>query len=96
MALYLNTNAAYKDFRMLSSDRYFVDKSGMIEKIMERVHTKNRFVCVTKPRRFGKTSVLNMLGAYFGKAYPSKDIFDCLDISRCESESVSYHKFFSQ
>ena len=28
MALYLNTNAAYKDFQMLSRDKYFVDKSA--------------------------------------------------------------------
>ena len=25
MALYLNTNAVYKDFQMLSRDNYFVD-----------------------------------------------------------------------
>ena len=68
MAIYLNTNAAYKDFQMLSSDKYFVDKSGIIEKVNERINTKNRYLCITKPRRFGKTSVLNMLGAYYGKA----------------------------
>ncbi len=63
MALYLNTAAPFKDFQMLKNDRYFVDKSGIIEKINERVKTKNRFLCITKPRRFGKTSILNMLGA---------------------------------
>ncbi len=85
MAIYLNTNAAYKDFQMLSSDKYFVDKSDIIEKVNERINTKNRYLCITKPRRFGKTSVLNMLGAYYGKAYPSKDIFDGLAVSQCES-----------
>ena len=29
MAIYLNTNAAYKDFQMLSREKYFVDKSAM-------------------------------------------------------------------
>lgn len=69
MAVYLNTNVAYKDFQMLSREKYFVDKSAMIAKVSERIYTKNRYLCVTKPRRFGKTSVLNMLGAYYGKAY---------------------------
>ena len=55
MAVYLNTDAAFKDFRMLRSDKYFVDKSGMIEKVNERLFTKNRYLCITKPRRFGKT-----------------------------------------
>ena len=82
MALYLNTNASFKDFRMLRYDKYFIDKSNMIEKISERIKTKNRFLCVTKPRRFGKTSVLNMLGAYYGRAHPSKELFDSLQISR--------------
>lgn len=92
MAIYLNTNMAYKDFKMLSSDKYFVDKSSMIEKVNERINTKNRYLCITKPRRFGKTSVLNMLGAYYGKAYPSNMIFDNLNISK----SKSYAKHLNQ
>lgn len=85
MALYLNTNASYKDFGMLKNEKYFVDKSAIIAIINERVKTKNRFLCITKPRRFGKTSVLNMLGAYYGKAYPSKELFDGLQISKSSS-----------
>ena len=33
MALYLNTHGACKDFQMLCSGKYFVDKSAIIEKI---------------------------------------------------------------
>ncbi len=82
MAAYLNTDTAYRDFNMLYHDKYFIDKSAMIEKINERIHTKNRFLCITKPRRFGKTSALNMLGAYYGRAYDTKALFDSLEISR--------------
>lgn len=85
MALYLNTAAPFKDFQMLKNDRYFVDKSGIIEKINERVKTKNRFLCITKPRRVGKTSILNMLGAYYGNAHPSKMLLDSLKISAGKS-----------
>ncbi|MDE5931234.1 MAG: ATP-binding protein [Lachnospiraceae bacterium] len=93
MAVYLNTNAAYKDFQMLSNDKYFVDKSTMIEKVNERVNTKNRYLCITKPRRFGKTSVLNMLGAYYGKKYLSKAIFDNLNISRSKDYEVHLNQY---
>lgn len=93
MALYLNTNDAFKDFQMLCNDKYFVDKSGMIPKVCGRINTKNRYLCITKPRRFGKTSVLNMLGAYFGKAYPSGDIFDNLNVSRSEVYEVHLNKY---
>lgn len=93
MTLYLNTNAAYKDFEMLRNDTYFVDKTGMIEMVSERIKTKNRFLCITKPRRFGKTSALNMLGAYYGKAYPAKDLFDGLQISKSESYALYRNKY---
>ncbi|MDE7310167.1 MAG: AAA family ATPase [Eubacterium sp.] len=93
MALYLDTDAAYKDFQMLKNDRYFVDKSAIIEKVNERIKTKNRFLCITKPRRFGKTSVLKMLGAYYGKAYPSKELFDSLTISTNRSYTAHLNQY---
>ena len=81
MAICLNTKSAYKDFNMLVHDRYFVDKSAIIEAVSARINTKNRYLCITKPRRFGKTSVLNMLGAYYCKAYDSSELFDGVDIT---------------
>lgn len=66
----------------MAQDKYFIDKSGMIEIVNTRVNTMNRYLCVTKPRRFGKTSVLNMLGAYYGRAYDAAGLFDGLNISR--------------
>lgn len=93
MTIYLNTNAAYKDFQMLRNDKFFVDKSSIIEKVSERIKTKNRYLCITKPRRFGKTSALNMLGAYYGKAYPSRDLFDGLEISKSENYALHLNKY---
>ena len=93
MALYINTDSAYKDFQMLCNDKYFVDKSLIIEKVNERIHTKNRYLCITKPRRFGKTSVLNMLGAYYGKTCPSASIFDSLLIGKCSSYAAHLNQY---
>ena len=93
MAIYFNTNAAYKDFQMLRNDKYFVDKSGIIEKVSERINTKNRYLCITKPRRFGKTSVLNMLGAYYGKTYPSNTLFEQLNISKSRDYATHLNQY---
>lgn len=89
MAMCLNTESAKKMFDILVHDQYFVDKSGMIDIINERISTTNRYICITKPRRFGKTSVLNMLGAYYCKAYDTAALFDGLNIS--ESETYAAH-----
>ena len=93
MAISLNSKSAYKDFNMLVNDYYFVDKSGIIEKISTRINTKNRYVCITKPRRFGKTSVLNMLGAYYCRAYDSRALFDGLNISESETYTAHLNKY---
>lgn len=92
MPNYLNTSYSYKDFQILAHDQFFIDKSSIIEQISRRIHTKNRYLCVTKPRRFGKTSILNMLGAYYGSAYDSKNLFDGLDIS----SSIDYEKHLNK
>ncbi len=93
MAVCLNTESAKKIFNILVHDKYFVDKSGIINIINERINSTNRYVCVTKPRRFGKTSVLNMLGAYYCKAYNSKELFENLKIGRSETYQAHLNQY---
>lgn len=82
MALCLNTESSLILYTELVNSEYFVDKSAMIEAINKRIRTNTKYVCITKPRRFGKTSILNMLGAYYGKAYDAREVFDKLNISK--------------
>lgn len=85
MAVCLNTRTAMILYGELANSQYFVDKSAMIENINRRICTNMKYVCVTKPRRFGKTSVINMLGAYYCKAYDTASLFDGLHISKSET-----------
>lgn len=82
MAVYLNTGSALILYNQLINSEYFVDKSDIIKTINKRIRTTTKYICITKPRRFGKTSVLNMLGAYYSKAGDSRLIFDNLNISK--------------
>ena len=82
MSIYLNTNTALENYKELIKSKYFVDKSNIIEKLNECISTIDKYICVTKPRRFGKSSIINMLGAYYTKGHNSKDIFDKLNISK--------------
>ena len=81
MAIYLNTNIPLQKLNKLFNTEYFIDKSMIIEKTNKLINTANSFLCITKPRRFGKSSIANMLGAYYSKESSSKDIFDKLNIS---------------
>lgn len=93
MAVCLNTESAKKLFAMMVHDRYFVDKSGIIEMINERIGSMNRYLCITKPRRFGKTSIFNMLGAYYGKAYDTAELFDGLNISKSKAYKTHLNQY---
>ena len=73
-------------FRQTLNDELYVDKSMMIDSISKCINNAGRkYVCITRPRRFGKTINANMLGAYYTKGYDSHDIFRDLYISQSES-----------
>ena len=93
MAIYLNTTAALENYKKLIESQYFIDKSSIINKLNKLINTSDCYVCITKPRRFGKSSIINMLGAYYTKGYDSKDIFDNLNISKSSSYLEHLNKY---
>ena len=93
MALCLNTETPLILYTELVNSEFFVDKSAMIEAINKRIRTNTKYICITKPRRFGKTSVLNMLGAYYCKAYDSKVLFDGLKIAKTAAYAAHLNQY---
>lgn len=82
MGIYLNTEDAYSMYKSETLKPYFVDKSKILEDLIPMVQEGNHFVCVTRPRRFGKTVMANMIGAFFSNACDSRDVFDSLVIAK--------------
>ncbi|MDE7415618.1 MAG: ATP-binding protein [Lachnospiraceae bacterium] len=93
MAVCLNTKSALILYIELVNSPYFIDKSALIENLNKRIRTNMKYVCITKPRRFGKTSVLNMLEAYYCKAYDTAALFDGLNISSSETYAVHLNQY---
>ena len=63
-------------------DKYlFVDKTDFIYETNKRLNEDNRFMAVTRPRRFGKTVTAHMLSTYYSKSYEGQNIFDGLKIT---------------
>ena len=63
MGSYLNPGSGL--FKACLRSKIYVDKSGLIAKTNEVLGTEQRLVCVSRPRRFGKSMAANMLAAYF-------------------------------
>lgn len=59
MGGYLNPESDL--FEMALRSQIFVDKSGLIEKTNRCVRTLQRYICVSRPRRFGKSMGVDML-----------------------------------
>jgi len=59
----------------------YVDKSALIAVINETLFTENRFSCVSRCRRFGKSMAAKMLCAYYDKSCDSRSLFADLKIA---------------
>lgn len=91
---YLDNSVSYVQFEKALGSEIYVDKSLLIEAVSSKIRTGNSYICITRPRRFGKTINANMLGAYYTKGYDSACLFDQLSISKsaCYREHMNqYH-----
>ena len=82
MGIYLNpTN---QNFYEAVNKEIYVDKSLLIQHIEYLRNKINKYICVSRPRRFGKSTDANMLVAYYSKGCDSHHIFDSLKISQTD------------
>ena len=65
------------------NSRIYVDKSMILHELNQLLNTEDRFVCVARPRRFGKSMAGNMIAAYYGKTANSRPILEKLKIAQC-------------
>jgi len=91
MGLYLNpTNIRFE--RSLRS-KIYIDKSNIIAYTNEVLYTEQCYVCISRPRRFGKTITANMLTAYYSRGSDSKDLFANLKIAKEPSFKEHLNKY---
>lgn len=81
MGNYLNNTDPLIAYTKVYKSPFFVDKSEILTKIIPRIGTTENYICLTRPRRFGKSIMANMIGAFFSNGCDSREIFDNLDIA---------------
>lgn len=78
MGNYLNPgNSGFEEIRKSP----YVDKSDLIRLINQTIGTKQKLICVSRPRRFGKSFATQMLCAYYDRTCDSAPLFDDLTIA---------------
>lgn len=92
MGKYLNSLAPYIAYEKILQNPYFVDKTGVLEEIISLARNYNEYICVTRPRRFGKTVVANMLAAFLTRGQDGERLFHSLSIKK----SVLYDQYINR
>ena len=80
MGIYLNPGN--ENFVEITGAKIYVDKSMMIAALSEIIRSSNKYICVSRPRRFGKTIASNMLASYYSKGCDSKALFSKFRIAK--------------
>jgi hypothetical protein len=70
-----------------------VDKTGLIEYTNSVINTEQRWICNSRPRRFGKSITVGMLSAYYGKTCDSRQIFDKFKIACTQGYTEHMNKY---
>lgn len=83
MGIYLNPGN--KGFWEAIRSKIYVDKTALIAYTNELLNTTEKFICVSRPRRFGKSMALQMLAAYYSCGCDSADLFKGLKIEKEET-----------
>ena len=73
MGIYLNPGK--QSYQMAVNSEIFVDKTEMIRYLNSVVNTQQRYVSVSRPRRFGKTMAADMICAYYDREADSRELF---------------------
>lgn len=86
-------NTPLLKYERVLRDKIYVDKSLLIDKLNDTIGRDSCYICITRPRRFGKTINANMLGAYYTIGYDSKYLFKGLKIEKSETFSEHLNKY---
>lgn len=90
MGRYLNPgNVGFQE--VLNSEIY-VDKTELIHFTNSKIFTIQKNICVSRPRRFGKSMTANMLSAYYSCGCDSEKLFCNLKIA----EDKDFRKYLNK
>lgn len=92
MGIYLNPGNE-EFYNAVRNSKIYVDKTELIKFTNSVLCSEQRNVCVSRPRRFGKSMAANMLLAYYSKGCNSAELFDKLAIASEEGYKSNLNKY---
>ncbi|MCI9362254.1 MAG: AAA family ATPase [Hungatella sp.] len=90
MGIYVNPGNTL--FKQAVNSMVYVDKSELISYTNRVLNTQQKNICVSRPRRFGKSMAADMLVAYYSKGCESGELFAGKKAEKLES----YRRYLNQ
>ena len=78
-------NPGNEAFSEVIHSEIYVDKTPLLEYTNRVISTTSKFICSSRPRRFGKSITAEMLSAYYSKGSDSRELFADYAIHKAES-----------
>ncbi len=86
-------NPGNENFYKVINSEIYVDKTGLLKYTNRVINTLQGYICVSRPRRFGKSTAAYMLAAYYGRECDSKELFSGLEIAESEDFSIYLNQY---
>lgn len=85
-------NPGNSGFRRILNSEY-IDKTAMISLVSSRIDSPEGLICVSRPRRFGKSFAAQMLCAYYDSSCDSHELFDKYKIAEDDDYITHMNKY---
>ena len=91
MGSYLNPGNGR--FQEAINSSIYIDKTDLIKYTNDVMHTNQKYICVSRPRRFGKSMAAAMLMAYYSRGCASEDLFASFKVAEIDSFLEHLNKY---
>lgn len=91
MGYYLNPDNT--KFTQCTNSEIYVDKTGLIGYCNRVLNSLQKYICMSRPRRFGKSVSADMLIAYYSRGCDSSALFAEYEIARTESYTKHLNQY---
>ena len=91
MGMFLNRGN--QEFDRVVNSEIYIDKTDMITFLNKKINTEQRYISVSRPRRFGKSITANMIAAYFEKGCDSRYLFENRKLGETKNWDQNLNKY---
>ena len=91
MGIFLNRGN--EEFKKVLNSEIYIDKTDMLDFFNRVLDTEQQYVCVSRPRRFGKSITANTIAAYFEKGCDSRALFEGRKLSQYKNWDCNLNKY---